>query len=257
MSFIDDIIDYGSTAAKFLSGDSLGSSLARTAILAYTVNRVAGSTTSGNDLTTGTDQPDTGVRLQINPGTQNRIPVVYGSAYLGGIVTDAEPANDNKTMWYAITISERTGTKLSDGLSSAVAFNDIYWNDQRIVFQSDGITADYTVDRDSNVDYSVQGLVRVYCFAGSSTQPVVPDNYSNNSLVPAYSLMPNWTSNHMMSDLNFALVRVDYNRERSITQIPNMRFHITNNMTLPGDCIYDYMTNSRYGAGIDPTEINS
>jgi hypothetical protein len=36
-----------------------------------------------------------------------------------------------------------------------------------------------------------------------------------------------------------------------------MRFKIQNSMTLPGDCIYDYMTNTRYGAGIDPAEINS
>lgn len=266
MSFIDDIVDFGSqaldlgkSAAGWLGGNSIGAGLAKTALLGYAMNQMSKNVNKQNSLpqTTTTPEPDRGVRLQVNPDTQHKIPVVYGSAYLGGIITDAEIANNNTTMYYAITVCERTGTKLSDSNPSSFVFEDIYWNDQRIVFNSDGITAAYTVDRDSNVDYSIAGLVKVYCYAGSSSEPVVPDNYTNTSLLPADQIMPSWTTAHEMNDLIFVIVRVDYNKEKNVTSIPELKFHISNDMNQPGDCLYDYMTNTRYGAGIDPTEIYS
>jgi hypothetical protein len=58
-----------------------------------------------------------------------------------------------------------------------------------------------------------------------------------------------------MSDLVFAIIRLDYDAEKNVTGLGNVRFKISNSMTQPGDCLYDYMTNTRYGAGIDPTEI--
>ena len=256
MSWIDDIADVGKTVIGVFSGNDTGAVLARTALMAYGLNQLTKNNDKGSGDPTSTT-PDAGTRLQLNPSTTNSVPVVYGSAFLGGIITDAEISNSNKTMHYCITICEKTGTKLSDSTASTFTFEDIYWNDQRLVFDTNGIDATYSVDRDGNVDYSVAGQVKVYCFAGSSTTPVVPDNYTNGSLNPAYSIMPNWTSNHTMDDLVFAIVRVDYSREKNITQLPTLKFHITNSMTQPGDCIYDYMTNTRYGAGIDPTEINS
>jgi hypothetical protein len=182
---------------------------------------------------------------------------VYGSAQLGGIIFDAQITNSNRTMYYAIAICEQTGTRLSDGAASVISFKNVYWNDGRIVFGADGITAQYAVDRDGNVDYSVQDQVQVYCYRNGSTNPVVPQIYSNGSLQPAYNIMPTWTNYYTADNLVFAIVRVNYNREKNITSIPQMRFQVQNSMTLPGDCLYDYMTNTRYGAGIDPTEIYS
>jgi hypothetical protein len=58
-----------------------------------------------------------------------------------------------------------------------------------------------------------------------------------------------------MNDLIFAVVKVDYNREKNVTGIGDLLFHVDNTMKLPGDVLYDYMTNTRYGAGITATEI--
>jgi hypothetical protein len=58
-----------------------------------------------------------------------------------------------------------------------------------------------------------------------------------------------------MSDLVFALVRVDYNRDKSVTAIGDYQFNIINSMSLQGDVIFDYATNTRYGAGIRLREI--
>jgi hypothetical protein len=60
----------------------------------------------------------------------------------------------------------------------------------------------------------------------------------------------------MMEDLIFAVVKITYSPESGLTQIPNMRFNITNSMTLPGDVIRDYMVSTRYGCAIPAGDIN-
>jgi len=260
MSFIDDIIDFAGGALDWYTGDSMGAQLARTATLGYVLNQTNKSLNKENSApaATRTPEPDRGARLQINPDPNAKIPIVYGTAHLGGIITDAALTNSNKTMWYCITICEKTGVKLSDSGASDFIFEDIFYNDNRIVFKSDGRTANYMVDKDSNIDYSIQDLVKVYCYKGNSSSPTLPDNYSSTDpLVAAYTLFPNWTISHSMTDLVFALVRVDYNREKGVVGLPDIRFQITNTMNQPGDCLYDYMTNTRYGAGIPPAEIYS
>jgi hypothetical protein len=60
-----------------------------------------------------------------------------------------------------------------------------------------------------------------------------------------------------MNELIFSVVRVEYSREKNVTGIGDLKFHIQNSMFLPGDVLYDYMTNTRYGAGIAQAEILS
>lgn len=269
MSFIDDIVSgvgsVVSSVGNLLGGNSLGGNIVKTILTGYALNKVTSSINKDNNTSSGsgggttsiTPTPDTGVKLQVPPAGENRIPVVYGNAITGGIITDVKMTNDNQTMWFVVTICEVTGTKMSDGQASVFSFNDVYYNGNRVVFNSNGITANYTMDADGNVDRSISGLVEIYCYSNGSTSPVVPDNYTNGSLSNAYSLMPGWTSNHLMSGLVFALVKVTYNKDKGITGMPNMSFDIQNSMTMPGDCLFDYMTSTRYGAGIDSLEIKS
>jgi hypothetical protein len=253
MSFIDQI----SNGATWSDDNRIGNNQAAAAITSYLINKTSNSVNSSNSMpdTTASSQPDYGVRLQVPPDTENRIPVVYGQAFLGGIISDAQLSNNNKTMNYCLTICEKTGVKFSDSLASEFTFKDIFWNDQRIVFKEDAVTIDYTVDRNGTVDKSTSGFVRIYCFAGNSNSPVVPENYINGNLSAAYFRMPDWDILWSMNDLIFAIVQVDYNKDRNLTGIGNIKFQIQNSMTLPGDVIWDYMTNSRYGAGIKDTEI--
>jgi len=57
--------------------------------------------------------------------------------------------------------------------------------------------------------------------------------------------------------LVFAIVRVDYDRDRGVTSLGTVKFHIENSMTRPGDCLYDYFTNSIYGAGVPADEVDT
>jgi hypothetical protein len=77
------------------------------------------------------------------------------------------------------------------------------------------------------------------------------------SAVNAWSVFPSWSTEQNMSDLVFALVRVDYNRDRNVTSLGDYQFRLTNSMTLSGDVMFDYATNTRYGAGIRLAEIST
>jgi len=250
MSFLDNLKTFGS----WISGSSTGAALLKTVAIGYVVTRISKSIEKDKDA----QQTDYGVRLQIAPNTDTKIPVLYGAAYFGGNITDAVMSNSNKRMHYCLTLCEKTGTKLSDNQASDFTFKDIYWNDQRIVFADDGITAQYTLDRNGTIDRSIKDLVKVWCYKGSSATPATVENYTTPNTTAAYSIIPGWTSTtHTMDDLVFAVVEVNYNKDKNVTGLANMLFHIDNTMKLPGDCLYDYMTNERYGAGIPAAEILS
>lgn len=271
MSFLSNIVKIGSSllgGGKSGGGSILGN-LAKTAVLAFTtkkandaVNRSnarAAPTSADSTAAATPSQPDPGVRLQVSPDASHKIPVVYGRAQLSGIVTDAVLSNSNQTLTVVFTLCERTGVRLSNGQASSVAVRRVFINDQRVVLKANGFTVDFTVDRDGNVDRSLDGICDIRCWSGGSGSAfnVPVGTASLASTVNAYSVVPNWTVNHAMSDLVFAVVRLTYNRDRGITSIPTVRFDLQNNMTLPGDVLQDYMTNTRYGAGIPIEEIFS
>ena len=249
MSFLSGV-------AGFFSGNTFVGNLVKVAALTFISKKMSDNAVKSNDTGETQANIDQGVRLQVKPNAAEKIPVLYGAAYFGGIINDAVMTNNNKTMFYSLTLSEKTGTVISTNAPSVYTFKDVYWNDQRVVFRNDGFTVDYTVDRAGNVDRSLSAQVQIYFYAGNSSTPRAPENYANNSLPNAYDLIPGWASGtHQMNDLIFAVVRVDYNREKNVTGIGTLLFHVDNSMKLPGDVLYDYMTNARYGAGLAAGEI--
>lgn len=259
MSWIDDVVSFGSNAVKMVASSDLGSSLAKTAVLGLLLNQMNKSVNKENSLpdTANSTQPDRFVREQMSPDSNHSIPVVYGSAFIKGIITDAYMASDNQTMWYCITIAEKTGTLLSTNQDSVISFNEIWWNNQKLSFNSDGYTVSSATDSDGNVNSGIAGLLEVYCFNNGSHSPIAPVGYTNGNLMYASSLMPNWSPNHSMSDLVFCIVKVTYNKEKNVTSLGEFEFKLSNTMTFPGDVLYDYMTNTRYGASITDGEIYS
>lgn len=234
-----------------------------TALVSYALNR----SISKPQTQTGFDP---GARQMLSPSTNHKIPVVYGAAYLGGVITDAQLVDSNKTMWTCLTISERTGKLFSTGSASVYTFNECYRNADQVIFQADGVTVAKVVDADGNEDTSMAGLIKIYMYAGSgsSTNQLTPSTAScvsapTISPVNAWDIFPDWTApsgtspNSNMSDLVFALVRIDYNRDKNVTSIGDYQFNIINSMSLQGDVIFDYATNTRYGAGIRLKEIST
>jgi hypothetical protein len=273
MSWIDDL--WGAAKGLF-GGAGIGGSIARiSALVALSklmqsqidkdrsesidpdkYKRLEGTanTLSEEELTDIVSQFNGGTRVQLNPSTTNKIPVLYGAATFGGDIIDAQMANSNQELWITMVLAEKTGTKISDSTASSYTLNDVFVENERIIFKSDGFTVDYTIDTEGQRNDAYNDLIEVYFFAGNRTSPQVPEYYSNAGLQNADQLMPGWTTLHTMNNLLFAIVRLKYDDER-LNELLDFKFSVTNSMNLPGDCLYDYMTNTTYGAGLDPTEI--
>lgn len=253
MSFINSIVSVGKQALGWFTGESTGAKVARTAGLAFLVNQLNSSVNASNQ----TEDIDRGVRTRVDPSTDHSIPIVYGDAYLSGVVTDAVLTNSNQTMWYCVTLCEKTGVKLSDSQQSTIDFESVYWNGNLVTLQTDGITVASFTDPDDNTTTNPSGLIKFYPFSGGSDAPVQFANYTTGNTANAYDIFPNWTATHSMDDLVFCLIRVDYNRDKDVTGLGSLEFRLSNDMRLPGDVIYDYARNTRYGAGLTDEEINS
>lgn len=122
-----------------------------------------------NDLQ---NNPNPGNRQQFPPATDNKLPVVYGSAYVGGIVTDLTISDDNQTMYYCIALSEVTNTE--NGASGDVfTFGDIYWGGKKCVFDvTDQAKVVSLLDESTNESQTnVNGNLYIYTFRNGSYTP--------------------------------------------------------------------------------------
>ena len=254
MTWLSNLSSAVSSVASVFTGPGIGSTLLRTVINGFALNQVAKSITKKSDSVVVQPQ-DTGVTVTVEANTDNRIPVMYGRVTTGGLLTDVRMTNNNQTMHYVYTISERTGNLLSTGLPSAYTFHNIYWNGYRMVFQGDGITAASLEDLQGNRRNNISGLVRVWCYAGGSSLPQALAGTTPGTLPPAWAVVPEWSTSWAMTDLIFVVIEVTYNRAQSIVGVGNMTFDIENSMTQPGDCLYDYATSTKYGASIDAEDI--
>jgi hypothetical protein len=260
MSFIDTLFSVGKKVWNFATETEIGKGLTQTIISGYALNKVSKSIAKEQQkadqaISERPDNGPNGVREQIDPDTDARIPIVYGEAFVGGVVTDARMTDDNQTMWYCVTLCEKTGVKLSDNQPSVIEFLEVYWNQNKIVFRPDGITAASFTNDDGVNSNTVDGLIRFYPFSGNSTLPVRFQSQSQGNTAAAYDLFPQWTAQHFMTDLVFCIIRVDYSAENSVTGLGTLEFKLRNTMTKPGDVLNDYLRNTRYGAGIDEEEI--
>lgn len=245
-------MDFFSTAWDWFKGGSVSSALAKTALLGYASRLLSNST---EPTSTGSNEiVDRGVRLQLSPDTENKIPVLYGEAYFGGYITDAQLSSDFKKMTYCLTLAELTSTKLSDSQPSSYTFEGVYINNNRVVFKADGITVDYTLDSSGNQDISARDLIKIYFYCNQ--QQVLPQGYTGSIYSP-WTVMPGWTqTDNPMTYLMYAIVEVTYNRDAGISALPECTFHARNTNTLVGDVLYDYMTDPDFGANIPADEID-
>lgn len=252
MSFIDTLGGIVKGVGGFLRSNSLGSNLAKSALYGFALNRVLKSIQKKQDANQAKDQ---GTQVSINPDPKNSVPVVYGDAFTSGIITDAHMAGNNTTLWTCLTLSENTGN-LIDGTPSAITFKEVYYNGFRLDFKADGVTVDKAYDDSGNSTDKFSGLIQVYPFVGGSTGAVSFYTESTGNTSNAYDVMPSWSSTDAMDNLVFAIVKINYNAKNRVTQVGDFKFRLSNTMSQPGDVLFDYMTNTRYGAGIPQAEIN-
>jgi len=235
---------------------------------AYGLSRVVnGNQNKGPNSAQGSQ----GGRIQIPPATNNKIPIVYGNAFVNGIITDARlkslGGENNDTMYYCIVLSETC-----NNASAAYTVDDIYWNDLRLVFDAtnkqkaiegrknvdnpDGVTEDFI---DTNFVVDGKSFVEVRVYAGSSA--AADQIFPTTGAVPAWEMWGDndgsWDADYKMSGLVFAIIKLTYGGEKGFTGLANMTFKLDNNINNPADVWYDYMTSKRYGAGIETSAIDT
>jgi hypothetical protein len=263
MSFISDIISFGLGKIGIKDKSGTISALASTAVTGLLLNKVNKSIKLNN--------PDDQSReIRVVPeistvSTENTIPVVYGKSWLSGIVTDVQPSDDGCSLYYVVTLCEKTGPILSAAnAASTIWIEQVQWRDYQITFQNDGFTSenlyypfvDGPLDT-SSINTELNGKLEIYAYNNGSTGGTsFRKGYQSGTAPDARDLVPNWTVNHTMSDLAFVVIKVNYSTGANLTGISEFRFEVTNTMTQPGDVLYDYMTNTRYGAGIPAAEID-
>lgn len=245
MSWWDDLVDLGNATWNWFTGNTVGANLARTAVTGYALNQVTRAINKEQATTTAADK---GVRVQINPDPNAKIPVIYGRSAISGIVTDAVISDQKTQMFYCITLCEKTGRlNLGQGVDSEITVTRIWRDNQALSFDSTGLV-NGSVDDAGTFNTDINGLIQFWVYNNGSL-------VSQNSTKAAWDIFPNWDSNNKMTNLVFVIVRIDYNKDKNVTGLGDLTFEIKNTMSMPGDCLYDYMTNTRYGAGIDSVGI--
>jgi len=193
--------------------------------------------------------PDPGTKIQVAPNTDNRIGVAYGRNFMSGPITDVEISNQNDTMHYCITLSE-----FVEGETYTV--NQIFWGDRKLNFSGANVISYTDPNATSTEDWANKIRIRVYAGDTTSAKQIFP----TSGAVNATTMMPTWntfgTSHYTMEGLVFAMIEIDYDAENGIAGLGSMTFDITNSMHNPGEVLFDYMTNSRYGAGLANADID-
>ena len=249
---------------------------------------------SGGDnsfQTAGNQDP----RGQVPPNTLNKLPRVYGSAVVGGVVIDAvkhdvstHGSHTVSTIVYAMV--------LSDMDQSGFDYYEDNTDTRRPPFTCATVyrdNAEVSMDSGAGVANKVDALVaiadgaitdvsnaniRVNVYAGNSTSSaqIFPGTQAQN----AYDIMPGWDANVTMEDTVFAIVQVtalDQNAtpgpEVKINNFGDWRFDISslgyqlwdsanvmNNvvkpLSNPAYALQDYLTNDKYGVGLVNSDLD-
>lgn len=233
------------------------------AATAFAINMVASTIISkalgpdGPNTNDGQGNPNPGSRAQVPPAGDNKLPVIYGSAYVGGIVTDLSITQDNQQLYYVLTLAECTNTE-QGGTPDTYTFGDVYWGGKKVIFNAtDAYKVDSLLDESTGLyDTSVAGKLEFYKYSNGSSSGV-NTSLTAIEVMQADGLVYQWDGNKLMSNCAFVIVKVTYSQKANLTGIQQTKFQLTNSRTKPGDCFFDYLTSIRYGGAISEGNIDT
>mgnify|MGYP000390808595 CR=1 FL=1 len=141
-------------------------------IAAFAINIVASSIISKAFAPSIDTKPqdNPGSRPQIPPAGDNKLPVIYGSAYVGGIITDLSITNDNQNLYYVLSLAEVTNTE-TGGTPDTFTFGDIYFGGKKCIFDGTDLTKIVALlDESTGVqETNVNGKLFMYLYRNGSS----------------------------------------------------------------------------------------
>lgn len=217
----------------------------------------------------GSQQEDAaqGARIQLPPATNNKLPVVYGSAFIGGSITDAKISTDLQTMWYVISLAEVTNTMPGD-TPDTYTFDQIYYDGKLVTLSGATVTSLTTnTAGGGEVDTKVNGKIFMYLFPNGVLSGINTGGQSAITIMSEAGIPANqrwnqgiYTANGQsvqMANTAFMIVKVLYNNDAGTTGLGAINVKLTNSRTKPGDCIRDYLLNDRYGCAVPLSQIDT
>ena len=199
-------------------------------------------------------QPDPGNPQQLPPAGNNLLPIVYGTAYVGGVITDLSISTDNQDIYWVLALSEVTNTE-HGGTPDTITFGNVYWGGKKCIFGT-GAQVTGLLDESTGVTQDITGYMDIYLYKNGSNQPA---NTSTSAItvMQASNLVYQWDSSKLMSNSAFAIIHLKYNSSLNLTGLSQTRFALTNSRVAPGDCFLDYLSSTRYGAAIPLAQIDT
>ena len=253
------VVGVFNAVAGWYAGLSALAAFAVQTIAVFGVSKIMANRAMG-----GLTQSEGGARVQLPPATNNVLPVIYGKAYIAPVITDAKISLDQKTMWYVCTLSEYTDSTAG----SAFTFGDIYWNGAKVnftsAFSSNVIS---TTNNAGQTDSKMAGKIQIYKFPNGSSSGINTGGLTAIQILSDPTIQANvrwnstlYTANGQSADMThtaFMIVKVEYNTDAGTTGLGSLTVELTNSVTKPGDVILDYMLNTRYGAAIPLSRIDT
>jgi len=241
--------------------------LAATALISKVATKSISKLIAKRDGVGAPSGSDAGGRVQLPPATDNKLPIVYGTAWIGGPIIDAKISTDQKYMWYCVALCEKPD-------SQTIQFdvtNGVYYGGKKVSYGSNGAVASLITNSDppqtdtkvankiyiwlfqngaANPGLNTGGLNAIQIMSDSTTGGGIPANERWNS-----TLYTSGGQSVKLQNMAFAIVRVEYNTDAGTTGLDTLQIKVTNNMggtngCRPGTAILDYLTNERYGCGI-------
>ena len=257
------VVGVFNAVAGWYAGLSAAAAFAVQTVVVFGVSKIMAKRAMG-----GMSQAEGGGRVQLPPATNNVLPVVYGKAYISPVITDAKISQDQKFMWYVCSLSEHTDSTAGSGFT----FGDIYWNGNKlngISGTSNNVTS--WTNNAGQTDSKVSGYIKVYKFPNGSTSGTNTGGLTASQILSDATtgggIQSNirwnsalYTSGGQSPDMTntcFMIVRVEYNQDADTVGLGSLDVEITNSINKPGDAIKDYMLNSRYGAAIPLSRIDT
>lgn len=200
-------------------------------------------------------QKDPGVKVQLDPSTDNKLPVYYGHSFLGGIAIDAMIKNQNNTMVYAFAIGEQTD-------SGAVTIGDIYRGDAKLNFGT-GANAHQVVsltDPNGTSVTNVNGKMRCRVYAGNTyaNAQIFPVPGGSTVAVDADTMFSDWASdpNKVGNNTIISIFEVDYDAGNGLQGLGTISYEFENSLKNPANVLLDYLKNDRYGCGLTDDDLD-
>jgi len=229
---------------------------------------ISGAVAYGTTRLLGLDEPPKiaapGIKANVR-GTVAPIPVVYGKRRVGGVLAQAVTSGS--------VLSSQSGNTGRGGFTTIDTSQSdnkylnlvVCWSEGEI----EGVQNLYFNDKlSTSSDFA--GFFTVEHYTGTETQAASASLLASLAMTYTPETVDTlWTTNHKLLGVAYTYGKFTYNSKAWVSGVPVMTAEVKGIKVLdirdsttawsdnPALCIYDYLTNARYGRGIDPSEIDT